>query len=64
MLVSGMIIGTAFTLFVVPAIYMLVVRDRKPAESLEMELEFALAQSPNGHDQIHPQKEGIRVSVA
>ncbi len=64
MLVSGMIIGTAFTLFVVPAIYMLVVRDRKPAEALEMEPAFALAQSSNGHDQIHPQKEGIRVSVA
>lgn len=64
MLVSRMIIGTAFTLFAVPAIYMLVVRDRKPAESLGMEPEFALAQAPNGHDQIHPQKEGIRVSVA
>ncbi len=30
MLVSGMIIGTAFTLFVVPSIYMLVARDRRP----------------------------------
>jgi multidrug efflux pump len=29
MLVSGMIIGTAFTLLVVPAIYMLIARDRK-----------------------------------
>ncbi|MBV6505626.1 MAG: Multidrug/solvent efflux pump membrane transporter MepB [Syntrophorhabdaceae bacterium] len=58
MLVSGMIIGTAFTLFVVPAIYMLVVRDRRPVEALEMEF------APNGHDQIHHQKEGIRVSVA
>ncbi len=28
MLVSGMIIGTAFTLFVVPSIYMLVARNR------------------------------------
>jgi multidrug efflux pump len=28
MLVSGMIIGTAFTLFVVPSIYMLVARAR------------------------------------
>jgi hypothetical protein len=59
-----MIIGTAFTLFVVPAIYLLVVRDRKPVESLETELGLAVAQSSNGHDQIHPQKEGIRVSVA
>ena len=31
MLVSGMIIGTAFTLFVVPSIYMLVARDRASA---------------------------------
>jgi multidrug efflux pump len=33
MLVSGMIIGTAFTLFVVPSIYMLVARVRVPAEA-------------------------------
>jgi multidrug efflux pump len=45
MLVSGMIIGTAFTLFVVPAIYMLVARARKPVESLETEPEFAVAES-------------------
>ncbi len=64
MLVSGMIIGTAFTLFVVPAIYLLVARERKPVESLELEPAFAMAQSSNGHGQIHPQKEGIRVSVA
>ncbi|MGD1078045.1 MAG: efflux RND transporter permease subunit [Candidatus Sulfotelmatobacter sp.] len=31
MLVSGMIIGTAFTLFVVPSIYMLVAKTRVPA---------------------------------
>src|SRR5215510_2447286 len=31
MLVSGMIIGTAFTLFVVPSIYMLLARTRVPA---------------------------------
>ncbi|HET9481051.1 MAG TPA: efflux RND transporter permease subunit, partial [Candidatus Polarisedimenticolia bacterium] len=30
MLVSGMIIGTAFTLLVVPSIYMLIARDRTP----------------------------------
>jgi multidrug efflux pump len=30
MLVTGMMIGTAFTLFVVPSIYMLVARDRAP----------------------------------
>ena len=30
MLVSGMIIGTAFTLFVVPSIYMLVAKTHKP----------------------------------
>ncbi len=32
MLVSGMIIGTAFTLFVVPSIYMLVARTHRPIE--------------------------------
>jgi multidrug efflux pump len=36
MLVSGMIIGTAFTLFVVPSIYMLVAR-RHVAVSIEGE---------------------------
>jgi multidrug efflux pump len=38
MLVSGMIIGTAFTLFVVPSIYMLVARTHKPVEA-DIELE-------------------------
>ncbi|HTR98248.1 MAG TPA: efflux RND transporter permease subunit, partial [Bacteroidota bacterium] len=37
MLVTGMVIGTGFTLFVVPAIYMLVARDRKPALAPEEE---------------------------
>ena len=37
MLVSGMIIGTCFTLFVVPSIYMLVARTRVPAEAREDE---------------------------
>jgi multidrug efflux pump len=35
MLVSGMIIGTAFTLFVVPSIYMLVARKRSPAAAAQ-----------------------------
>jgi hypothetical protein len=35
MLVSGMIIGTAFTLFVVPSIYMLVAKTHKRMESDE-----------------------------
>jgi multidrug efflux pump len=39
MLVSGMIIGTAFTLFVVPSIYVLVARKRTPtAEATEPEM--------------------------
>ncbi|HEX6094729.1 MAG TPA: efflux RND transporter permease subunit [Thermoanaerobaculia bacterium] len=39
MLVSGMIIGTAFTLFVVPSIYVLVARKRTPtAEAPETEM--------------------------
>ena len=35
MLVSGMIIGTIFTLFVVPSIYMLVAKTHKATESVE-----------------------------
>jgi len=35
MLVSGMIIGTLFTLFVVPSIYMLVAKTRQPAAATE-----------------------------
>jgi multidrug efflux pump len=41
MLVSGMIIGTAFTLFVVPSIYMLVARTHKPVEA-DIEVENRL----------------------
>jgi len=40
MLVSGMIIGTAFTLFVVPSIYMLVARTHAPISIME-ESDFA-----------------------
>ena len=44
MLVSGMIIGTAFTLFVVPSIYMLVAKTHKRMESDEViELEEPVA---------------------
>jgi len=35
MLVSGMVIGTVFTLFVVPSIYVLLARRRRPAEEPE-----------------------------
>jgi multidrug efflux pump len=42
MLVSGMIIGTAFTLFVVPAIYMLVARRRRPATASVAQPESAV----------------------
>jgi multidrug efflux pump len=35
MLVSGMIVGSLFTLFVVPSIYMLVARRRAPEGSVE-----------------------------
>jgi multidrug efflux pump len=41
MLVTGMVIGTAFTLFVVPAIYMLVARAHKAAEAHDVEAELA-----------------------
>jgi multidrug efflux pump len=42
MLVTGMIIGTVFTLFVVPSIYMLVAKTRKPVvdEAIEPEPEI------------------------
>ncbi len=40
MLVSGMIIGTVFTLFVVPSIYMLVAKTRGLASEKEMEVEI------------------------
>jgi multidrug efflux pump len=40
MLVSGMIIGTLFTLFVVPSIYMLVARNRTAAVSTEAAAEL------------------------
>src|SRR5579864_213032 len=43
MLVSGMIIGTLFTLFVVPSIYMLVARTHAPVEVEEGERESDLA---------------------
>jgi len=42
MLVSGMIIGTAFTLFVVPSIYMLVAKTRLPASAKDVESEGML----------------------
>ena len=44
MLVSGMVIGTGFTLFVVPSIYMLVAHERKPALAPEGEPEFGVAE--------------------
>jgi multidrug efflux pump len=40
-LVSGMIIGTFFTLFVVPAVYMLVAHSHAPAAVAEAERESA-----------------------
>jgi multidrug efflux pump len=47
MLVTGMIIGTAFTLFVVPAIYVLVARERRSEaeESAQLEIELEEAAS-------------------
>ena len=42
MLVSGMIIGTAFTLFVVPSIYMLVAKTRGPSTESRAETEAVL----------------------
>jgi len=39
MLVTGMIIGTLFTLFIVPSIYVLLARTRRPAEAVRTEEE-------------------------
>jgi multidrug efflux pump len=47
MLVSGMIIGTSFTLFVVPSIYMLVAKTRVPASEKDVDLETMLSQPPD-----------------
>ena len=49
MLVSGMIIGTAFTLFVVPSIYMLVARRHSAEESPE-----AIEKDSRGEAQFRP----------
>jgi multidrug efflux pump len=48
MLVSGMIVGTAFTLFVVPSIYMLVARTRVavPVEERETDQAPGMAGAP------------------
>jgi multidrug efflux pump len=44
MLVSGMIIGTLFTLFLVPSIYMLVARTHRPVSEQEEEMETTVAE--------------------
>ena len=44
MLVSGMIIGTAFTLFVVPSIYMLVAKTRSRTSAKDAEAESMLSE--------------------
>ncbi|MBZ5654396.1 MAG: efflux RND transporter permease subunit [Acidobacteriia bacterium] len=46
MLVSGMIIGTAFTLFVVPSIYMLVAKTRVRASVTDVESEARMLPEP------------------
>ncbi|MGH7726281.1 MAG: efflux RND transporter permease subunit [Candidatus Eiseniibacteriota bacterium] len=51
MLVSGMIIGTTFTLFVVPSIYMAVARTRRPVAEAVAAEEAARA----GHGEVSPQ---------
>jgi multidrug efflux pump len=51
MLVTGMIIGTLFTLFVVPSIYMLVARTRAKVTAEEEEGELDASPQPSG---LHP----------
>jgi len=46
MLVSGMIIGTLFTLFVVPSIYMLVARTHTFAPEMDEDSESMLREEP------------------
>jgi multidrug efflux pump len=48
MLVTGMIIGTVFTLFVVPSIYMLVARTRATVAAEEQEVESDIVRAPSG----------------
>jgi multidrug efflux pump len=48
MLVTGMIIGTVFTLFVVPSIYMLVARRRATVAAEEQEVESDIVRAPSG----------------
>jgi multidrug efflux pump len=48
MLVTGMIIGTCFTLFVVPSIYVLVARTHKRIDSVEDEVAAELEPAPAG----------------
>ena len=49
-LVSGMIIGTSFTLFFVPAVYMLVARDHNPAHKKHKED----AEAPKNSGELEP----------
>jgi len=46
MLVSGMIIGTIFTLFVVPSIYVLVARTHSAIPGSESDLDADLSSTP------------------
>jgi multidrug efflux pump len=49
MLVSGMIVGSVFTLFVVPSIYMLVARKRSRVDTAER-----LEERAGRHSQLEP----------
>ena len=49
MLVSGMIVGTLFTLLVVPSIYVLVARKRSPLPDESVEMHFPSRLSPAQH---------------
>ena len=58
-LVGGMTIGTIFTLFIVPSLYMLIAKDHRekslaeteeePGEDVDLTPEFAMARDGNGH---------------
>ncbi len=60
MLVSGMIIGTAFTLFVVPSIYMLVAR-KHAAEGAAVSEEPTTASEPLRPSPVYSRRQGAEV---
>ncbi len=53
-LVGGMTIGTLFTLFVVPSVYVLIARDHREKGGTSVDGEFDSGESRNGHASGYP----------